>query len=88
LKHKSKHKLTNANQIAKVVTINDLKDKEFSGKEISHKERLAIINYDRYRLNMLKKVQHNEHKFHQIYFKLQAEANLLPFTEFLKEKYF
>jgi hypothetical protein len=82
------HKITNAQRLTRVVTINDLKDREFSGKDISHKERLAIINYDRYRLTMLQKVQHDTHKFQQTYFKLQAEANLLPYTEFLKEKYF
>ncbi len=88
MKNKTTHKPTNVQQVTRVVTINDLKDREFSNKEISHKERLAIINYDRYRLNMLKKVQHDEHKFQQVYLKLQAQANLLPYTEFLKEEYF
>lgn len=88
MKEQAKNKITNSKTITNVVTINDLKDMEFNGKDISHKQRLAIINYDRYRLNLLKKVQHNEYKFHQTYFKLQAEANLLPYTEFLKEKYF
>ncbi len=88
MKDKITHKLSNVQQVTRVVTINDLKDREFSNKEISHKERLAIINYDRYRLNLLKQVQHDAHKFQQVYLKLQAQANLLPYTEFLKEKYF
>jgi hypothetical protein len=88
LKRNSKTILSNIQNLKNVVTINDLKDIDYSGKELSYKQRLAIINYDRYRLNMLKKVKHNEHKFQQVYFKLQAQANLLPYTEFLKEKYF
>ncbi len=69
------------------LTINDLRDKEYSNKELSPQERLAIKNFDRYRILELNK-QPSESKFHNKYLQIQVMANLSPFEEFLKENYF
>lgn len=69
------------------LSINDLKDKEYSNIELSHNERLALKNYDRYRIAELNK-QTNERSFQTRYLQLQAMANLTPYEEFLKEDYY
>ncbi|OFY89901.1 MAG: hypothetical protein A3K10_09530 [Bacteroidetes bacterium RIFCSPLOWO2_12_FULL_31_6] len=69
------------------LTINDLRDREYSNKELSPQERLAIKNFDRYRIIELNK-QTSESKFHNKYLQIQVMANLSPFEEFLKENYF
>ena len=35
------------------VSINDLRDKYFSGQILSKEEKLALMNYDQYRVNYL-----------------------------------
>jgi hypothetical protein len=68
------------------VTINDLREKDFSGHTISAEEKEALENYDQYRIDYLN-ASETEEEFHKRYFELQAKANLAPFTEFLKGKY-
>jgi hypothetical protein len=68
------------------VSINDLKDKEFAGKELSADEKKALKNYDNYRINLLNS-QENEDDFHQTYRQLQVIANLGDWKEFLKTEY-
>ncbi len=68
------------------VSINDLKDKEFSGKQLSSEEQKALKNYDNYRINLLN-AQENEESFHQVYRQLQVIANLGDWKEFLKAEY-
>jgi hypothetical protein len=68
------------------VSINDLKDKEFAGKELNADEKKALKNYDNYRINLLNS-QENEEAFHQTYRQLQVIANLGDWKEFLKSEY-
>jgi hypothetical protein len=68
------------------VSINDLKDKEFAGKELSAEEKKALKNYDNYRINLLNS-QESEDNFHQTYRQLQVIANLGDWKEFLKAEY-
>ncbi len=67
-------------------SINDLRDKEFSGKYLSAEEKYALANYDKYRLSVLN-AQTNEEQFHLHYRQLQIIANLGDWKEFLKETY-
>ena len=69
------------------LSINDLKDKEYNEIELTKEERLALKNFDRFRIVELNR-QKSENDFNTKYFQLQAMANLSPFEEFLKEEYF
>jgi hypothetical protein len=69
-----------------VESINDLRDKEFSGTKLSPEERFALSSFDNYRLKILN-AQENETEFHQQYRQLQVIANLSDWREFLKEEY-
>jgi hypothetical protein len=71
---------------AVVESINDLRDKEFSGNKLSPEERFALSSFDSYRLKILN-AQENESDFHQQYRQLQVIANLSDWREFLKEEY-
>lgn len=71
---------------AVVESINDLRDKEFSGVKLSPEERFALSSFDKYRLKILN-AQENEASFHQQYRQLQVIANLSDWREFLKEEY-
>ena len=68
-------------------SINDLREKDYKNVALLPNERLAIKNFDRYRIAELNK-QTSENKFHNKYMQLQVMANLSPFEEFLKEDYF
>jgi len=68
-------------------SINDLREKDYNNVDLLPNERLAIINFDRYRIAILNE-QTSEDKFHSKYMQLQVMANLSPFEEFLKEDYF
>lgn len=70
-----------------VESINDLRDLEYKGVELTPQPRLALKNYDRYRINQLNS-QTSEQKFHKKYLQLQVMANLSPYQEFLKEEYY
>ena len=68
------------------ISINDLRDKEFSGKKLSPEEHQALNNFDRYRIRILNSSS-DEDTFHSNYRQLQVIANLGDWTEFLKEEY-
>ncbi|MBL4668120.1 MAG: hypothetical protein JKY30_02505 [Flavobacteriales bacterium] len=68
-------------------SINDLRDKDYDNIDLLPNERLALKNYDKYRITELNN-QTSEDKFHAKYMQLQVMANLSPFQEFLKEEYF
>lgn len=68
-------------------SINDLRDMDYQGMELSPQQRLALKNFDRYRISVLNS-QQSEKDFHKAYTKLQVLANLSPYVEFLKEDYF
>lgn len=67
-------------------SINDLRDKEFSGKSLSADEKFALANFDRYRLKILNS-QENEEQFHIHYRQIQVISNLGDWKEFLKDDY-
>lgn len=67
-----------------VVSINDLRDKEFSGARLSAEEKFALSNFDKYRISILN-AQENEDTFHQHYRQLQVIANLSPWQEFMRD---
>lgn len=69
------------------LSINDLKEKEYSNEDLSHEQRNALKNFDRYRISQLNN-QPSEKAFQCKYLQLQAMANLSPYSEFLKEEYF
>jgi hypothetical protein len=68
------------------VSINDLRDKEFSGQKLTSDEKRAIRNYDNYRIKVLN-AQTDEDAFHNTYRQLQVVANLGDWKEFLKSDY-
>lgn len=69
-----------------VVSINDLRDKEFSGIKLNSEEKYALSNYDKYRLSILNS-QTDEEKFHYHYRQLQVIANLSDWKEFLSDDF-
>jgi len=56
-------------------SINDLRDKEFSGKTLTAEEKFALANFDKYRLNILNS-QENEEQYHLYYRQIQVISNL------------
>jgi hypothetical protein len=69
-----------------VESINDLRDKEFSGITLSPEERFALSNYDRYRIAVLN-AQTDKEKFHYKYRQLQVIANLSDWREFIGREF-
>ena len=55
-------------------SINDLRDKEFSGASLSAEEKFALANFDKYRLNVLN-AQKDEEQFHLLYRQIQVISN-------------
>lgn len=68
------------------ISINDIRDKEFSGISLNTDEKSALANFDHYRIEVLNN-QENEEDFHKAYRQLQVIANLGDWKEFLKEEY-
>jgi hypothetical protein len=79
-------KLLNKKSSQLVISINDLRDKEFSGIKLTADEKAALSNFDRYRIHVLNS-QKDEEKFHYNYRQLQVIANLTDWREFLKESF-
>jgi hypothetical protein len=79
-------KLLSKKNTGLVTSINDLRDKEFSGIKLSTEEKFALSNFDRYRINLLN-AQEDEDKFHHHYRQLQVIANLTDWKEFLKDDF-
>ncbi len=67
-------------------SINDLRDKEFSGKTLTAEEKYALANFDKYRLNILNSQQDDE-QFHLHYRQIQVISNLGDWREFIKDEY-
>lgn len=70
-----------------VITINDLKEMDFSGQPLTPQQKTAIVNFDRYRLKVLKSSK-SETEFKNNYFRLQILANTKKYEEFLKNEYY
>ena len=68
--------------IGGTVSINDLRDREFNGEALSAEERIALSNFDRYRIEQLN-AQPNDMAFHEHYRQLQVMANLADWKDFL-----
>lgn len=64
------------------VSIDDLREKEFSGKALSEEERRALENYDRFRVEYLEKAEDDD-DFQRRYFQLRSWANLHSYQDFL-----
>jgi hypothetical protein len=79
-------RLLNKKASGLVTSINDLRDKEFSGIKLTTSERAALSNFDRYRIQVLNS-QKDEEKFHHQYRQLQVIANLSDWQEFLTEDF-
>jgi len=73
-------------KIKKLISINDLKDLEYSKSDLTPQQRLAIKNFDRFRFKTLSSVE-NEDEFHRAFHQLQVHANLTNYEEFLKDEY-
>lgn len=69
-----------------VISINDLRNREYAGQKLSNEEKTALQNFDKFRLAQLSE-QKSERDFHNKYIQLQVMANLSPYQEFLKENY-
>lgn len=68
------------------ISINDVRDKEFAGQELTPEEKQALTNFDFFRISELNK-QPNDLQFHQRYRELQVISNLGDYREFLDAKY-
>ncbi|MBL7930643.1 MAG: hypothetical protein JNL60_02010 [Bacteroidia bacterium] len=79
-------KLLNKKSTGLVESVNDLRDKEFSGIKLNSEERLALSNFDKYRIHVLNS-QSDEQQFHYKYRQLQVIANLSDWREFLKGEF-
>lgn len=73
-------------ELTGIVSINDLRYKEFNNIELTSKEALALRNFDKFRISELNKIKSDE-EFHIRYRELQVMANLGDHTEFLKSEY-
>ncbi|MBI2270073.1 MAG: hypothetical protein HYU69_06890 [Bacteroidetes bacterium] len=73
-------------ELTGIVSINDLRYKEFNNIELSSSEALALRNFDKFRISELNKITSDE-EFHIRYRELQVMANLGDYKEFLKEEY-
>ncbi len=73
-------------EIGGEISVNDLRDREFSGEKLNAEEKTALANYDAYRISVLNS-QENDEDFHAAYRQLQVIANLGDWKEFLKEQY-
>ncbi len=74
-------------EIGGAPSINDLREMEFNNEPLTIKEKQALVNFDRFRLDELNN-QADDMSFHMRYRELQVMANMYDFEEFLKEKYF
>lgn len=70
-----------------VITINDLRNYDYNEQPLSHQQRLALKNFERYKVHILDQ-RLSEAVFNKEYEQIQVMANLFPFKEFLKEQYF
>lgn len=64
-------------------SINDLNDKYFDGVPLTETEKLALSNFDQYRINRLNAAK-SDAEFKLIYLKIQAMANLSSYQYFLR----
>lgn len=68
------------------LSVNDIREKEFNGESLTVEERIAVQNFDKFRISELNK-QVSDQDFHKRYQELQIMAKLGDYKEFLKEQY-
>jgi hypothetical protein len=68
--------------IGGTLSINDLRDREFSGERLTLEEQTALRNFDRYRIESLNGIT-DDKEFHERYRQLQVMANLGDWKDFL-----
>jgi len=68
--------------IGGTLSINDLRDREFSGERLTLEEQTALSNFDRYRIETLNGII-DDKEFHERYRQLQVMANLGDWKDFL-----
>lgn len=68
--------------IGGVLSINDIRDREFNGELLSTDELTALKNFDRYRIETLNGIN-DDKEFHERYRQLQVMANLGDWKDFL-----
>jgi hypothetical protein len=68
--------------IGGTVSINDLRDREFNGESLSSEEKVALANFDHYRIAILN-AQTSDMAFHENYRQLQVMANLADWKDFM-----
>jgi hypothetical protein len=73
-------------ELTGIVSINDLRYKEFNNIELNSTEALALRNFDKFRISELNKIK-NDEEFHIRDRELQVMANLGDYMEFLKTDY-
>ena len=73
-------------QIGGTTSINDLREREFNGGYLTGEEKVALSNFDKFRLSELNH-QESDAAFHKKYQELQVMANMHAYDEFLKKKY-
>jgi len=73
-------------ELTGIVSINDLRYKEFNNIELTSEEALALRNFDKFRISELNNIKSDE-EFHIRYRELQVMANLGDYQEFLKTDY-
>jgi hypothetical protein len=73
--------------IGGTISINDLREREFNGENLTQDERAALANYDHYRIEILN-AQTSDMAFHEQYRQLQVLANLADWHDFLDMKKF
>lgn len=76
----------NSPQVSLPTTINDLKDREFSGSSLESDEKEALVRFDAFRIWFLNESP-TEEEFHERYARLNAMANLSSYLVFLKDEF-
>ena len=69
------------------ITINELRMRKNSGKQLTSEQELAITNFDNYKEKFLNNPQMSNQQFYRKYMQIQVMANLSSYDEFLKEGY-
>lgn len=63
-------------------SIDDIRDKEHTGKSLDENEKRALKNFERYRVEYLQNAK-NEEDLQRRYFQLRSWANLHNYEDFL-----
>ena len=70
----------------KPISINELKELEYSNAKLTPQQRLAIKSFDRHRFKILTSIK-SEELFHKEFQRLQVLSNLSNYEDFLKDEY-